>query len=201
MASQMLVFPSSLAPKLAATFNSRTTAPLAPSPLRTTSNSSSSLPTPDFLHLKASSGVRALQTTSPFKCYAAITDGKPLTILMHACTCAGEPKEIIVGGWEDIPDVEHNEQVQALGQFAVDEENKKPEHAKSPIKFIRVVEAERQVVAGMNYRLWIEAEVDKVDKVFKALVFVGLPVVPKELKSFNPQRSLCRRALSGMALL
>ncbi|KAL5997236.1 hypothetical protein ACLOJK_008166 [Asimina triloba] len=91
-----------------------------------------------------------------------------------------------VGAWEDIPDVEHNEQVQALGQFAVDEENKKPEHAKSPIKFMRVVEAERQLMAGTNYRLWVEGEVDKVDKVFKALVFVGLPVVPKELQSFNP---------------
>ncbi|KAL5997234.1 hypothetical protein ACLOJK_008164 [Asimina triloba] len=181
MASQMLVFSSSLAPKLAATFNSRTTAPHAPPPHRTTSNGSSSLPTPGFLHLKASSGVRALQTTSPFKCYAAITDGKPLTIPVD-----DEPKEVILGGWEDIPDVEHNEQVQALGQFAVDEENKKAENARSPIKFMRVVEAERAVVAGTKYRLWIQGEVDKVDKVFKALVFVGLPVVPKELQSFNP---------------
>ena len=88
------------------------------------------------------------------------------------------------GVWEDIRDVENNSYVQRLGQFAVDEQNKKPD-AKTNIGFLRVVEAEVQVLAGKNYRLWIEGVVDKVDKVFKALVFVGLSET-KELKSFTP---------------
>ncbi|XP_038897049.1 cysteine proteinase inhibitor 5-like [Benincasa hispida] len=63
------------------------------------------------------------------------------------------PKDVELGRWEPIENIE-DPYVQEMGRFSVMEHNKQ---TGANLKFIRVVNGEKQVVAGINYRLRIEA--------------------------------------------
>ncbi|KAL3506540.1 hypothetical protein ACH5RR_031922 [Cinchona calisaya] len=103
-----------------------------------------------------------------------------------------------VGGREKIGDVKTNKEVQELGKYCVSEYNKslKKEHKKAdpgnngPIIFSSVVEAEKQVVAGVKYYLKISAADSSsgVPKIYDAVVVVQ-PWVhskPRQLLNFSP---------------
>lgn len=67
-------------------------------------------------------------------------------------TSAKRPVEL--GGWKPISDV-NEPHVKEVGAFAVSEHNK---DAEKKLSFRRVVVGEKQVVAGIKYRLVVEVE-------------------------------------------
>ncbi|KAF3774487.1 Cysteine proteinase inhibitor 6 [Nymphaea thermarum] len=89
------------------------------------------------------------------------------------------------GGFQPITDVKNNQHVQELGKFAVAEFNKK-HHEAAALVFVEVVEAPRQVVAGTNNRLHIEALKAGHVRHYKALVYEKPWVNVKTLTSFEP---------------
>lgn len=101
-----------------------------------------------------------------------------------------------VGGREKIEDVKSNEEVQELGKYCVSEYNKslRKEHkganeSGAPLVFTSVVEAEKQVVAGVKYYLRIKATTSSgVPKVYDAIVVVRpwVHTKPRELLNFSP---------------
>ncbi|KAG9131740.1 hypothetical protein Leryth_009479 [Lithospermum erythrorhizon] len=59
----------------------------------------------------------------------------------------------LAGGWHPIPDPT-DKYVVEIAKFAVEEHNNK---TNSQLKFGRVLKGDEQVVSGMNYRLFVEA--------------------------------------------
>ena len=59
----------------------------------------------------------------------------------------------LLGGWTPIENITERH-VTEIAEFAVTEYNKQ---SKTPLKLLKVVEGEKQVVAGMNYRLLLNA--------------------------------------------
>ncbi|XP_058735863.1 cysteine proteinase inhibitor 4-like [Vicia villosa] len=83
-------------------------------------------------------------------------------ILMAACivysTASSRPR--MVGGKTEIRNVRTNEEVQELGRFAVEEFNrsvKVRKEGEGELRFVEVVEAQQQVVAGIKYymKIWV----------------------------------------------
>lgn len=68
-------------------------------------------------------------------------------------------------------------------KFAIDEHNKK---AKTKLQFQTVVSAEKEVVAGLKYRLVIRALLDAASKDYEAIVWVKPWLKFKKLISFRP---------------
>ncbi|XP_010550781.1 PREDICTED: oxygen-evolving enhancer protein 1-2, chloroplastic-like [Tarenaya hassleriana] len=77
------------------------------------------------------------------------------------------------------------EPTMAEARFAVDEHDRT---SKSRLKFERVISGERQVVAGMNYRLVLAAKDPAASSTnnYEAFVFVPLGGEPWSLKHFKP---------------
>ena len=61
----------------------------------------------------------------------------------------------IPGGRTKIKDVKNNQEVQELGRYCVEENNRKV--GSNGLKFVEVVKAESQVVSGTKYYLTIKA--------------------------------------------
>ncbi|WVZ57396.1 hypothetical protein U9M48_007785 [Paspalum notatum var. saurae] len=106
----------------------------------------------------------------------------------------------IVGGWRPIMDVS-DPHIQELGSWAVSEHVKE---AADGLSFTKVVSGEQQVVAGMNYKLEIEAT-DAAGKsaTYQAAVYEGLSS-QRRLLSFKPthqNQRLPTRTMSTRALL
>ncbi|XP_027166943.1 cysteine proteinase inhibitor B-like [Coffea eugenioides] len=98
-----------------------------------------------------------------------------------------------VGAREKIEDVKSNKEVQELGEYCVSEYNKslrkKNNESGAPIIFTSVVEAEKQVVAGIKYYLKIKATTSSgVPKVYDAIVVVRpwVHTKPRQLLNFSP---------------
>ncbi|KAJ1296581.1 hypothetical protein BS78_01G312400 [Paspalum vaginatum] len=88
----------------------------------------------------------------------------------------------IVGGWRPIKDVS-DPHIQELGSWAVSEHVKEAEDG---LSFTKVVSGEQQVVAGMNYKLAIEAtDADGKSTTYQAAVYEGLSS-QRRLLSFKP---------------
>lgn len=82
---------------------------------------------------------------------------------------------ITISFWfEQVEDVATNKEVQSVGKYSVGEYNRLKGDNDGPLMFVKVVEAEKQVVSGMKYYLTIEA-VNKTSgevEVFEAVVIV-----------------------------
>ncbi|XP_068666708.1 cysteine proteinase inhibitor 5-like [Aristolochia californica] len=94
-----------------------------------------------------------------------------------------------LGGIEEIDDVKHNKEVQALGRFCV-EEYGKTHNDRGLLSFTEVVKAQQQVVSGMKYYLKISALQAGVPKQFDGVVVVQpwVNAKPKQLVSFTPAK-------------
>ncbi|XP_045816737.1 cysteine proteinase inhibitor B-like [Trifolium pratense] len=98
---------------------------------------------------------------------------------------------VIVGAKTEITDVTTNKEVQEIGRFAVEEYNYKQGLSNSgggeALKFVEVVEAEKQVVSGMKYYLNISAVDHKgVHRMFTSVVVVKPWLQYKKLLHFGP---------------
>lgn len=88
----------------------------------------------------------------------------------------------LVGGWTPIKNLT-DPHLKELGGFAVAEHDKV---ANERLEFVKVVKADRQVVAGMNYRLVLEVK-DGNGKVvqYQAVVWEKAGSGSRQLTSFN----------------
>ncbi|XP_031477423.1 cysteine proteinase inhibitor 4-like [Nymphaea colorata] len=86
------------------------------------------------------------------------------------------------GGRAAVPGVETNAEIQELGRFSVEEHNMR---RNAHVAFLRVVEAQRQVVSGIEYYLRIEAEEGGAVRLFDAAVVVKAWLRSRELVSFE----------------
>ena len=101
------------------------------------------------------------------------------SLVVVACGGTGSNQTPVVGGFVDVAG---DSSVLAVADFAVAEISKKT-NVKLALK--RVVSAERQVVAGLNYRL--ELELTKNSKPFRICAVVWQkPGGMMELTSWNP---------------
>ncbi|KAF3323222.1 cysteine proteinase inhibitor 1-like protein [Carex littledalei] len=90
------------------------------------------------------------------------------------------------GGWAPIKNLT-DQHVKELGAFAVSEHNKV---AKDSLVFVQVVQGDQQVVAGMNYRLVLEAkDAKEVVAKYLAVVWEQPWTNSTRLTSFNPVSS------------
>lgn len=87
-----------------------------------------------------------------------------------------------VGGRSEVPNVQTNVEVQELGRFSVEEHNRRDG---TDVAFLRVVEAQRQVVSGTMYYLRIEGEEGGAIRLFNASVVVKAWLRSRELVSFE----------------
>ncbi|KAG9447928.1 hypothetical protein H6P81_014056 [Aristolochia fimbriata] len=94
-----------------------------------------------------------------------------------------------LGGIKEINDVKHNEEVQALGRFCV-EEYSKTHNGGGLLSFSEVVKAQQQVVSGMKYYLKISALQGGVPKLYDGVVVVQpwVHAKPRQLVSFAPAK-------------
>nr|GEU69307.1 ribonuclease H-like domain-containing protein [Tanacetum cinerariifolium] len=92
----------------------------------------------------------------------------------------------LIGGRTKIKDVKNNQEVQELGKYSVEENNRKV--GSNGLKFVEVVKAESQVVSGTKYYLTIKAISSKGGKnsFFDAEIVVKPWLHSKELVSFRP---------------
>ncbi|PWA85542.1 Cystatin [Artemisia annua] len=96
----------------------------------------------------------------------------------------------LIGGRTKIKDVKNNQEVQELGRYCVEENNRKV--GSNGLKFVEVVKAESQVVSGTKYYLTIKAISSKGGKnsFFDAEIVVKPWVHSKELLTFRPGKGL-----------
>ncbi|KAL5075979.1 hypothetical protein RYX36_014963 [Vicia faba] len=93
-----------------------------------------------------------------------------LLCILSTASCG----RLIVGARTEIADVKTNMEMQELGKFAVEEYNyKQSNNGGEALKFVEVVEAEKQVVSGMKYYLNISAvDHNGVPRMFTSVVVV-----------------------------
>ncbi|GKE13099.1 cysteine proteinase inhibitor B-like protein [Tanacetum coccineum] len=92
----------------------------------------------------------------------------------------------LIGGRTKIKDVKNDKEVQELGKYCVEENNRKV--GSNGLKFVEVVKAESQVVSGTKYYLTIKAISSKGGKnsFFDAEIVVKPWLHSKELLTFRP---------------
>ncbi|KAI4317412.1 hypothetical protein L6164_025281 [Bauhinia variegata] len=120
-----------------------------------------------------------------------------LTIFAVLCalfTASYGSRGRFVGGRTEIKDVKTNEEVQELGRFSVEEYNRSLRLWRNHVdgrelKFVEVVAAERQVVAGIKYYLKVLAIENENNRVFESVVRVQPWVHSKRLLNFAPSIS------------
>ncbi|XP_019416780.1 PREDICTED: cysteine proteinase inhibitor B-like [Lupinus angustifolius] len=102
---------------------------------------------------------------------------------------------VLVGGKMEISEVKTNMQVQELGKFSVEEYNKgiimrlNGGDGEEELKFVEVMKAQYQVVAGLKYYLEISAMQNGIHKVFNSIVVVKPWLHSKNLLNFGPLSS------------
>jgi hypothetical protein len=110
--------------------------------------------------------------------YTVVTPTMAARVTAGRWLLAGVP-----GGFSPISDI-NDPHVQELGGWAVSEHDKKPNDG---IKFKRVVSGDVQVVAGLNYRLIIDAsDGSGKDAKYEAMVWEMDWVNFRQLTSFKP---------------
>nr|WFP52517.1 cystatin [Aristotelia chilensis] len=90
-------------------------------------------------------------------------------------------KDQMPGGWTLIKDVS-KPHVKEIGEFAVDEYNKR---SKAALKFKTVICGWTQVVSGINYKLIVEAKDGADTNYYEAVVWEKAWQKFKELTSFK----------------
>jgi hypothetical protein len=116
--------------------------------------------------------------------------GKYALLALSAADAAGlgGPGPMVVGGWSPIPDV-GAARIHELGGWALGKA-KETRLAGDGLRFRRVARGDQQVVAGMNYRLVLDAA-DPSGRTapYVAVVFEQLWTNTRELQSFKPLTS------------
>lgn len=108
----------------------------------------------------------------------------------------------MVGARSEIKDLKTNKEIQDLGRFSVEEFNwnileaapgplrgggiRLGGGAARPLVFLEVVEAQRQVVAGIKYYLKVATMQDGLSRTFDAVVVVKPWLHSKQLLNFGP---------------
>ncbi|XP_074318526.1 cysteine proteinase inhibitor B-like [Silene latifolia] len=100
----------------------------------------------------------------------------------------------ILGGRSEVKDVKTNKEVQEVGKFSVQEYNRNPLRdvvsrdggGDGPLRFIEVVEAQKQVVSGIKYYLKVAAMQNGLTRTFDAIVVVKPWLESKQLLNFGP---------------
>ncbi|KAL5217399.1 hypothetical protein ABZP36_018083 [Zizania latifolia] len=91
-----------------------------------------------------------------------------------------------VGLWEEIRNVD-DPKIQELGRWAVVAANKRAGAPTNALTFNRVYSAEKQVVAGLSYRLHLEASSSgAIYARYVAVVYQQAGANTRELVSFQP---------------
>ncbi|KAL8097543.1 cysteine proteinase inhibitor 4-like [Apium graveolens] len=91
-------------------------------------------------------------------------------------------RKILLGDYVPIKDTSPPE-IQAIAKFAVCKHNNE---AKKSITYLKIVKGEKQVVAGIYYRLIIEAkDVNEMLQHYEAIVYVKAGTDSKKLVSFG----------------
>ncbi|KAG7025292.1 hypothetical protein SDJN02_11787, partial [Cucurbita argyrosperma subsp. argyrosperma] len=94
-----------------------------------------------------------------------------------------------IGGRRRIKDVRSNEEVQGLGRFSVEEYNRRSRRSGGgEVKFLAVLVAERQVVAGTKYYLRILGIENGRKRIFESVVVVKPWLRSKQLIDFSASR-------------
>ncbi|KAL8120944.1 cysteine proteinase inhibitor B [Apium graveolens] len=121
-----------------------------------------------------------------------------LTLLLLSALAIASPATAlggsVVGGRTKISSVESNQEIQQLGNYSVTEYNRQQHQSRNgdggdtngDLKFVKVVAAEKQVVAGIKYYLKIVAAKGGNKKTFDAEVVVQAWKKSKQLMSFAP---------------
>ncbi|KAK9671393.1 hypothetical protein RND81_12G027200 [Saponaria officinalis] len=138
-----------------------------------------------------------------------------LTIFIFTTTATrtnAERRKLVVGGRVEVKNVKTNKEIQELGKFSVEEYNKNilenpiqdvagRAGLEGPLRFIEVVEAQKQVVSGLKYYLRVVAMQNNqnniiinnknnddglISKTFDAIVVVKPWVESKQLHYFGP---------------
>eukprot|EP01018_Ginkgo_biloba_P002168 Gb_36304 [translate_table: standard] len=99
------------------------------------------------------------------------------------CMCAMAASTFLAGGIKDVPNFQHDPEIQSLARFAVDEYNKQQNIL---LSFSKVVKAQKQVVAGMIYYLTIEAVDGHESHRYSAKILVVEWRNIKQLQEFKP---------------
>ncbi|XP_006649608.2 cysteine proteinase inhibitor 6-like [Oryza brachyantha] len=110
-------------------------------------------------------------------------------VAIVAAVCAAPAAAAIAGGWTPINDID-DWQIQGLGRWAVSENNRRSPSGDA-LTFLAVTGGEQQVVAGVNYRLDIDASSsrDGIGGSYKAVLFEGLGGNTRRLISFEKNHS------------
>lgn len=93
----------------------------------------------------------------------------------------------LLGGWQPIANP-NAPKIKEIGKFAVEEHNRAVSGSSyKPLGFLNVVRGEYQIVAGINYRLFIKAKKDRGSTVhmYKATVFDRSWEKIRKLRSFR----------------
>ncbi|KAG6583736.1 Cysteine proteinase inhibitor 5, partial [Cucurbita argyrosperma subsp. sororia] len=93
-----------------------------------------------------------------------------LYILSLSSLAAATQRLDLVGNYKPIENID-DPKIQSLGEFAVNEHNKK---AKTQLHFQRVISGEMQIVAGTNYNLRLTALEGTSSRTYGTLVFTDL---------------------------
>ncbi|KAL1825266.1 hypothetical protein DCAR_0313408 [Daucus carota subsp. sativus] len=120
-----------------------------------------------------------------------------ISAVLIASPAAGLGGSGAVGGRTEIPDVESNEEIQQLGEYSVEQYNQQHHNgdggdstdSAGDLKFVKVVAAEKQVVAGIKYYLKIVAAKGGHKKKFDAEIVVQAWKKTKQLMSFAPSHN------------
>ncbi|KAI3743139.1 hypothetical protein L1987_60842 [Smallanthus sonchifolius] len=101
----------------------------------------------------------------------------------------------MLGGRTEVADVKANKEIQDIGRYSVEEYNRlrrsRAANSDGGLRFVQVVEAEKQVVSGMKYYLKIEAfsKTSGDPEVFEAVVVVKPWLRSKQLIKFAPSQA------------
>ncbi|CAI8618540.1 unnamed protein product [Vicia faba] len=116
-----------------------------------------------------------------------------IMMLMTACVVCSTAsyRARVVGGKTEIANVRTNEEVQELGRFAVEEFNrsvKVRKEGEEELRFVEVVEAQQQVVAGIKYymKIWVTQVKNEDHQMFDSVVLVKPWLSYKHLLHFAP---------------
>lgn len=87
-----------------------------------------------------------------------------------------------VGGWEPIENLQSDHKVISYTNFAVATHNKEKSVSLVPLE---VIKAEKEIVAGLNYRIVFSAKDADATNTYTAVVFIPLDKKPLKLVSFD----------------
>uniref|UniRef100_A0A1J3HDZ6 Cysteine proteinase inhibitor 2 n=1 Tax=Noccaea caerulescens TaxID=107243 RepID=A0A1J3HDZ6_NOCCA len=125
-----------------------------------------------------------------------------LVIAVMTPSANASRKSVVLGGKSNVPSVQTNMEIQELGRYCVEQFNLQEQSEQgnvasiantavpNPLKFSRVVSAQKQVVAGTKYYLRIEVtQPDGTSRMFDSVVVIQPWLHSKKLLGFTPVAS------------